>query len=141
MEKPLVGEETGLILSCPGLEAQAKVSDIFPPRAGPFLTLRRVHHTKASRRHNLTPVAGRARMLQGPHSQPSCSEQRPESVLRCPAPFKTFPWLVSQDLTVENVSVQFSPQSCPTLCDPMDHSTPGLHVHHQLPEFTQTLPV
>ena len=29
-------------------------------------------------------------------------------------------------------------QSCPTLCDPMDCSKPGLHVHHQLPEFTQT---
>ena len=27
-------------------------------------------------------------------------------------------------------------QSCPTLCDPMNHSTPGLPVHHQLPEFT-----
>ena len=37
-------------------------------------------------------------------------------------------------------SVQFSsvPQSCPTLCDPMNCSTPGLPVHHQLPEFTQT---
>ena len=37
-------------------------------------------------------------------------------------------------------SVQFSSvaQSCTTLCDPMDHSTPGLPVHHQLPEFTQT---
>ena len=37
-------------------------------------------------------------------------------------------------------SVQFSsvPQSCPTLCNPMNHSTPGLPVHHQLPEFTQT---
>ena len=37
-------------------------------------------------------------------------------------------------------SVQFSsvPQSCPTLCDPMNRSTPGLPVHHQLPEFTQT---
>ena len=30
-------------------------------------------------------------------------------------------------------------QSCPTLCDPMDCSTPGLPVHHQFPEFTQTL--
>ena len=30
-------------------------------------------------------------------------------------------------------------QSCPTLCDPMNRSTPGLPVHHQLPEFTQTL--
>ena len=29
-------------------------------------------------------------------------------------------------------------QSCPTLCDPMNRSTPGLSVHHQLPEFTQT---
>ena len=29
-------------------------------------------------------------------------------------------------------------QSCPTLCDPMNHSTPGLPVHHQLSEFTQT---
>ena len=28
--------------------------------------------------------------------------------------------------------------SCPTLCDPMDRSTPGLPVHHQLLEFTQT---
>ena len=29
-------------------------------------------------------------------------------------------------------------QSCPTLCDPMNYSTPGLPVHHQLTEFTQT---
>ena len=29
-------------------------------------------------------------------------------------------------------------QWCPTLCDPMNCSTPGLPVHHQLPEFTQT---
>ena len=38
------------------------------------------------------------------------------------------------------LSVQFSSvtQSCPTLCDPMNHSTPGLPVHHELPEFTQT---
>ena len=28
-------------------------------------------------------------------------------------------------------------QSCPTLCDPMDCSMPGLPIHHQLPEFTQ----
>ena len=36
-------------------------------------------------------------------------------------------------------SVQFSSvtQSCPTLCDSMNRSTPGLPVHHQLPEFTQ----
>ena len=37
-------------------------------------------------------------------------------------------------------SNQFSSaaQSCPTLCDPMDCSTPGLPVHHHLPELTQT---
>ena len=37
-------------------------------------------------------------------------------------------------------SVQFNSvaQLCPTLCDPMNCSTPGLPVHHQLPEFTQT---
>ena len=37
-------------------------------------------------------------------------------------------------------SVQFSSvaQSCRTLCDPMNRSTPGLPVHHQLPEFTPT---
>ena len=29
-------------------------------------------------------------------------------------------------------------QSCPALCNPMNHSTPGLPVHHQLLEFTQT---
>ena len=36
--------------------------------------------------------------------------------------------------------VQFSSvaQSCQILCDPMNHSTPALPVHHQLPEFTQT---
>ena len=35
-------------------------------------------------------------------------------------------------------NLQFSSvaQLCPTLCDPINHSTPGLPVHHQLPEFT-----
>ena len=37
-------------------------------------------------------------------------------------------------------SVQFSSvtQMCPTLCDPMDCSTPGLPIHHQLRELAQT---
>ena len=40
----------------------------------------------------------------------------------------------------QTLYIQFSSatQSCPTLCDPMNHSTSGLPVHHQLPEFTQT---
>ena len=39
-----------------------------------------------------------------------------------------------------SIALQFSSvtQLCPTLCDPMDCSTPGLPVHHQLPESTQT---
>ena len=42
--------------------------------------------------------------------------------------------------TLDFSSVQFNSvaQSCPTLCDPMNCSTPGLPVHHQFPEFTQT---
>ena len=39
---------------------------------------------------------------------------------------------------VVNVSVSSVTQSCLTLCDPMDCSTPGFPVHHQLPEPTQT---
>ena len=37
-------------------------------------------------------------------------------------------------------TVQFSSvaQLCLTLCDPMNHSTPGLPIHYRLPEFTQT---
>ena len=44
------------------------------------------------------------------------------------------------DLGSQSTSLQFSSvtQSCPTLCNPMNRSTPGLPVHHQLPEFTQT---
>ena len=38
----------------------------------------------------------------------------------------------------ENVSVSSVIQSCPTPCDPMNHSMPGVLVHQQLPESTQT---
>ena len=43
-------------------------------------------------------------------------------------------------IMLQLISAQFSSfaQSCPTLCDPTNHSTPGLPVHHQLLEFTQT---
>ena len=48
--------------------------------------------------------------------------------------------LCSQRWRSSDSSVQFSSvtQLCPTLCDPVDCSKPGLPVHHQLPEFTQT---
>ena len=44
------------------------------------------------------------------------------------------------EVIVFSGSVQFSPvaQSCLTLCDPMDCSTSGFPVHHQLPELTQS---
>ena len=56
------------------------------------------------------------------------------------------PAMAGRFLTIEHqgspdyASVQFSSvtQSCPTLCDPMNCSMPGLPVHHQLSEFTQT---
>ena len=46
----------------------------------------------------------------------------------------------STSLIVQFSSVQFSSvaQSCPTLCDPMNRSMPGIPVHHTLLEFTQT---
>ena len=44
-----------------------------------------------------------------------------------------FPFCVLQFFQFSSVA-----QSCPTLCDPMNRSTPGLPVHHKLPEFTQT---
>ena len=51
--------------------------------------------------------------------------------------------LISKSISISShvlCSVQFSSvaQLCLTLCDPMNHSTPGLPVHLQLPEFTQT---
>ena len=39
---------------------------------------------------------------------------------------------------ISSVQLSSVTQWCPTLCDPMNRSTPGLPVHHQLPEFTQT---
>ena len=51
-------------------------------------------------------------------------------------------WKIKIDIWVFLWSLwfQFSSvtQSCPTLCNPMSCSTPGLPVHHQLPEFTET---
>ena len=49
-------------------------------------------------------------------------------------PLKT----LSSCLFLSSVLFSSVAQSCPTLCDPMNCSTPGLPVHHQLPEFTQT---
>ena len=47
-------------------------------------------------------------------------------------------WFSQRDTYSIHQSVSSVTQSCPTLSDPMNCSTPGLPVHHQLPEFTQT---
>ena len=50
----------------------------------------------------------------------------------------TILWWINMSYEYQFSSVA---QSCPTLCDPMNRSTSGLPVHHQLPEFTQTIPI
>ena len=52
----------------------------------------------------------------------------------------TSPRIMFNQMSGHPMTNQFSSvtQSCPTLCEPMDFSIPGLPVHHQLPEFTQT---
>ena len=47
-------------------------------------------------------------------------------------------WSSGQDSAFTAEGASSVAQPCPTLCDPMNCSTPGLPVHHQLPEFTQT---
>ena len=46
--------------------------------------------------------------------------------------------LLKKNPTIPPVQFSSVTQWCPTLCDPMNHSMPGLPVHHQLLEFTQT---
>ena len=78
---------------------------------------------------------------------PDSSMSRKLDTLRCPCSvaqlvrlFAT-PWTAARQTHFMGVNtVQFSSvaQSCPTPCNPVNRSTPGLPVHHQLPEFTQT---
>ena len=67
-------------------------------------------------------------------SSPSCMWSSSHSFSNC-----HFGPFLPIELPYLSVSVPFSlvSQSCPTLCKPMNRSTPGLPVHHQLPEFTQ----
>ena len=76
-------------------------------------------------------------LLKCPHPQPNTINSSARTACRHHA--KPLVYVVS--LSPQNKPIsQFSSvtQSCPTLCDPMNCSTPGLPVHHQLPEFTQT---
>ena len=67
------------------------------------------------------------------------SEALPSSTLLAICLAHRINWIISL-ATLFFQMCQFSSvaQSCPTLCDPMNCSTPGLPVHHQFPEFTQT---
>ena len=47
-------------------------------------------------------------------------------------------FIIDRGLVKASHSVNSVAQSCPMLCNPMSCSKPGLPVHHQLPEFTQT---
>ena len=44
-----------------------------------------------------------------------------------------------RDINTRSLLLSSAAQLCPTLCDPMDCSAPGLPVHHQLPEFTRSV--
>ena len=69
-----------------------------------------------------------------------CHPTISSSVVPFSSYLQSFPASESFPMSQFFASVQFSSvaQSCSTLCDPMNRSTPGLPVHHQLPEFTQT---
>ena len=85
----------------------------------------------------LLPGLSLKKLLYLPTPHLAFLEQFSQRYLRC--------WVLGLSLQkvcgVKQLSTfQFSSvaQSCPTLCDPMNCSMPGLPVHHQLPEFTQT---
>ena len=86
------------------------------------------------------PLVGRTKIPHATrHSQNQKKEERPEceiSLFLCLS--QSCVDTVRRQLSA-NQKVQFSSvaQSCPTLCDPMDCSMPGLPVHHQLLEFAQ----
>ena len=60
------------------------------------------------------------------------------NVLKSPAMAFIASLMISMLFTVYSVQFSSVAQSCPTLCDPMNHSMPGLPVHYQLPEPTHT---
>ena len=76
-----------------------------------------------------TPQSGRMKKIKVLRPQTSKLDRVFNSVAQTGCGWPSF-WVISQFISVA--------ESCPTLFDPMDCSTPGFLVHHQLPEFTQT---
>ena len=99
----------------PGRGPQTKAPRAGNPRSGPF------PQGPDHQERPLDRVGAKATQEVGVSLQ-SCSE------------------LLFGSQTCQFSSVQFNSvaQSCPTLCNPVDCSTPGFPVHHQFPEFTQT---
>ena len=56
----------------------------------------------------------------------------------CSYPYNWMDDKVSLNKMISSIQFSSVTQLCPILCDPMNHSTPGLPVHHQLAESTQT---
>ena len=64
----------------------------------------------------------------------NCTHTRKCPIYTTPSKFLQDP----RHITLRSFQFSSVTRSCPTLCDPMNRSTPGLPVRHQLPEFTQT---
>ena len=87
---------------------------------------------------NKTRVFTFATIIQHSFGSPSYSNQRRKINKRNPDQKRRIKALtVCRGLDTIH-QIRSVAQSCLTLCDPMNRSTPGLPVHHQLPEFTQT---
>ena len=92
------------------------------------------------------PLSHQRSPQRGPFCAKPCPNCKIHIVLLSALPVRMVCWEVKGNeqksvLCFWNLcSLQFSSvaQSCPTLCDPMNRSIPGLPVHHQLLEFTQT---
>ena len=82
---------------------------------------------------HLHPVPSSPHPFSGNHQSVLCIFLHTHTHTHTQASFKGYVILVRECFQFSSVA-----QSCPTLCDPMDCSMPSLHVHHQLPEFTQT---
>ena len=95
---------------------------------------------KSSRNHLLLLYI----LILAPKQAGSFSPTRDETCTSCIVRWSLNYWITKEVqwvICIQNIiSVQFSSvtQSCPTLCDPMNHSTLGLPVHHQLLEPTET---
>ena len=90
--------------------------------------------------HQILPSMGFPRQAYWSESPFTCPGDRPISGIKPESPAWQVDSLLLSHLRSPLKNFQFGSvtQSCPTLCNSMNRSTPGLPVHHQLLEFTQT---